>query len=136
MADWVLVDHPPAPTFLSEKPRGHSADDPVLVGAVVDLVRVHRSHRTYGRQKRTSVDHRVRRACSGEVAGDARPIGPRALDADLDDLAEASQPGHQGRVAIAVGREGLGAEQATDLVQGGGHVDFAVGVDATGDGAR
>jgi hypothetical protein len=41
MADWVLVDHPPAPTFLSEKPRGHSADDPVLVGAVVDLVRVH-----------------------------------------------------------------------------------------------
>jgi hypothetical protein len=41
LADWVLVDYEPAPTFLSEEPRCHSADDPVLVGAVVDLVRVH-----------------------------------------------------------------------------------------------
>jgi hypothetical protein len=36
---------------------------------------------------------------------------------------------------FGVGRERLGAEQASDLVQGGGHMDLAVGVDATGDGA-
>ena len=41
MADWVLVDHPPAATLLDEEPRGHCADNPVLVGAVVDPVRVH-----------------------------------------------------------------------------------------------
>jgi hypothetical protein len=41
MADWVLVHHAPAPTLLSEQSRCHSADDPVLVGAVVDPIRVH-----------------------------------------------------------------------------------------------
>jgi hypothetical protein len=41
MADRVLVDHAPAPTLLSEEPRCHSANDPVLVGAVIDPVRVH-----------------------------------------------------------------------------------------------
>ena len=35
-----VVDHVPAPTLLSEE-SCHSADDPVLVGAVVDLVRVY-----------------------------------------------------------------------------------------------
>jgi hypothetical protein len=41
MPDRVLVDHPPAPAFLIEQSRRHRADDNVLVGAVVDLVRVH-----------------------------------------------------------------------------------------------
>jgi hypothetical protein len=43
MADRVRVDHAPAPALLSEEPRSNSADDPVLVGAVVDPVRVHGS---------------------------------------------------------------------------------------------
>jgi hypothetical protein len=43
MADRVLVDHAPAPALLSEESRCHRADDPVLVRAVVDPVRVHRS---------------------------------------------------------------------------------------------
>ena len=73
---------------------------------------------------------------SGEEAGDAGPIGPRPLHADLADLAEGFEPGQQVRVAVGVGPERLRAEQATDLVQDGGHVDLAVGVDATGDGAR
>ena len=73
---------------------------------------------------------------SGEEAGDAGPIGARALHTDLADLAEGLQPGQQGRVAVGVGPERLGAEQATDLVQDGGHMDLPVGVDATGDGAR
>ena len=74
--------------------------------------------------------------CSGEEAGDAGPIGPRPLHADLADLPEGLQPGEQGRVAVGVGRERCGAEQATDLVQDGGHVDLPMGVDATGDGTR
>ena len=74
--------------------------------------------------------------CSGEEAGDAGPIGARPLHADLSDVAEGLEPGQQGRVSVGVGPEGLGAEQASDLVEGGGHVDLAVGVDATGDGAR
>ncbi len=73
---------------------------------------------------------------SGEVTGDAGSIGPGPLHADLADLPEGFEPGQQLRVAVGVGPERLGAEQATDLVQGGGYVDLAVGVDATGDSAR
>jgi hypothetical protein len=40
------------------------------------------------------------------------------------------------RAEYPSGSERVGAEQATDLVEGGGHVDLAVGVDATSDGAR
>ena len=64
------------------------------------------------------------------------PIGPGPFHTDLGDAPESCQPGEQGRVAVGVGRERLGAEQATHLVQRGGHVDLAVGVDAAGDGAR
>ena len=73
---------------------------------------------------------------SGEVTRDAGPIGPGAFHSDLGDLTEHVQPGQQGRVAVGVGPKRLGAEQATDLVQDGGHMDLAVGVDATGDRAR
>ena len=75
-------------------------------------------------------------AGSGEEAGDAGPRGPRPLHADLSDGAEGLKPAEQGRVPVGVGPEGLGAEQAADLVEGGGHMDLAVSVDATGDGAR
>ncbi len=75
-------------------------------------------------------------SCSGEEAGEAGPIGARPLHADLADVAEGLKPGQQSRVPVGVGPEGLGAEQASDLVEGGGYVDLAVGVDATSDGAR
>ncbi len=71
-----------------------------------------------------------------EEAGDARPIGPRPFHPDFSDVAEGFEPGEQGRVALGIGPERLGAEQATDLVQHGGHVDLPVGVDATGDDTR
>ncbi len=74
--------------------------------------------------------------CSGEVTGDAGPIGPRPLYTDLADLPEGFEPGQKIRVTLGIGPERLGAEQATDLVQDGGHMDLSVGVDATGDSAR
>src|ERR1700733_8247301 len=40
-ADRALVDHPPAPTLLSEETWSHSAHDPVLVSAVVEPVGIH-----------------------------------------------------------------------------------------------
>ena len=52
------------------------------------------------------------------------------------DFPEGFEPAEQGRVTVGIGPERFGAEQATDLVQGGGHVDLSVGVDATGDGTR
>jgi hypothetical protein len=41
LADRVLIDHAPAPALLGEEARGHRSDDPVLVGTVIDPVRVH-----------------------------------------------------------------------------------------------
>ena len=72
----------------------------------------------------------------GEETGDAGPIGPRPLHADLAHFAERFEPAEQCRIPVGIGPERLGAEQATDLVQDGGHVDLSVRVDATGDGAR
>ena len=71
----------------------------------------------------------------GRGSGRCRPRTP-SLHADLSDGAEGLKPAEQGRVPVGVGPEGLGAEQAPDLVEGGGHMDLAVSVDATGDGAR
>ena len=73
---------------------------------------------------------------SGEETGDAGPIGPRPLHADLADFSEGFEPRQKIRVAVGVGPKRLRAEQATDLVQDGGYVDLPMGVDATGDGAR
>ena len=70
------------------------------------------------------------------MTSDAGPIGPGALHANLGDLAEGFEPGQQLRVAGGVSPERLGAQQAPDLVQDGGHMDFAVSVDATSDSAR
>jgi hypothetical protein len=51
-------------------------------------------------------------------------------------VAEGLEPAEQLRIAVGVGSERLGPEQATNLVEGSGHMDLAVGVDTTGDGAR
>ena len=74
--------------------------------------------------------------CSGEEAGDAGPIGPGAFHPDLAEDAEGFEPGQQRRVALGIGGERFGAEQSSDLVQDGGHMDLCVGIDATGDNAR
>ena len=74
-------------------------------------------------------------AGSGEEAGDARPVGPRPFHPDFSDVSEIPEPRHQGGVAVGIGRERCGSEQATDVVQGGGHVNLPMGVDTTSDGA-
>ena len=68
---------------------------------------------------------------AGEVAGQADAEAAGALDADAVDGAEAAEPGEQLAVAGRGGGEALGAE----LVERGGDVDVAVGVDAAGDQA-
>ena len=72
---------------------------------------------------------------SGEEPGDAGPIGARPLHTDLADLPKGLEPAQQLGVAVGVSPKRLRAEQATDFVQDGGHVDLPMGVDATGDGA-
>ena len=72
----------------------------------------------------------------GEMTGDPGAIGPGPFDSDLGDLAERWEPSLQLHVAVGIGAERFGAEQATDLVEHSGHVDLAVGVDATDDSAR
>jgi len=71
-----------------------------------------------------------------QVAGDARAIRARAFDTDLGDGPEGLEPGQPRLVAGRVRPEGLGSEQASDAVEGGNHVDLAMGVDATDDRAR
>ena len=70
-----------------------------------------------------------------EVPGQTRSIGAGSFDADLGDAAEVLEPRHQGLVAGGIGRETLGAEQPTERVQCGCHMDVAMGVDTTGDPA-
>ncbi len=65
---------------------------------------------------------------SGEEAGDAGPIGPGPLHPDHADLPEGLEPAQQ--LGVAVGRSARNdAEQATDLVQDGGHGDLPMGVE-------
>ena len=75
-------------------------------------------------------------SCFGKEAGDARPIGPCPLHPDLSDATEGLKPAEQGRVPVGSAPKDFGAEQAPDVVEGGGHIDLAVSVDATGDSAR
>jgi hypothetical protein len=72
----------------------------------------------------------------GEESGQSGAVSTRAFNADLADRPEPGQPGEQGRVAIGIGLERLGGEQATHLVQDRGHMGLTVGVDSAGDGTR
>jgi hypothetical protein len=67
------------------------------------------------------------------MAGQPGPVAAGPLDADKDDGAEALQPAQQPAVPGGVGGERLDAEQAADVVEGGGDVDVEVGVDPSGD---
>lgn len=68
-----------------------------------------------------------------QVAGEAGAVGAGALDTHQVDLTEGSQPSEQPAVAGRCGLEGLHAEQATAMVQGGRDVHVEVGVDTSGD---
>ena len=65
-----------------------------------------------------------------------RAIGARALDADLGDLAEPRSHVEERSIASCVGREGLGADEPAERVEGSGDVDVEVRVDAPGDAWR
>ena len=71
----------------------------------------------------------------GDVAGQARAVAARALDADQGDGPEPAQPAQQARVAARGSRELLHAQQPADRVQRGRDMHVGVGVDAAGDGA-
>jgi len=68
-----------------------------------------------------------------EVAGEAGAIAARALDPDELDLAEVSEPSEQTAVTSWRGLEGLNAEKAAEMVQGGGDMHVQVRVDTRGD---
>jgi hypothetical protein len=71
-----------------------------------------------------------------QEAGEASAIRTRAFDTHLGECPEGLEPGQQRLVAGWVRLEGLGSEQASDVVERGSHMDLAMGVDATDDGAR
>ena len=66
-----------------------------------------------------------------QVAGQARAIGPRALHADLGDVAEGSEPAEQRLVARSIGLEALRAEQTSEWIESRCHMNVEVRVDAT-----
>ena len=70
------------------------------------------------------------------MAGQSRPIGPGALDADLGHVAEPFEPRQQRFVAGRVSGEALGAEQSAQRVQRRSDMDVSMGIDATGDPRR
>jgi hypothetical protein len=72
-------------------------------------------------------------ALPAQEPGEAGPIGPGSLDADLGDLPEAAQPGEQVPVAGSIGRERLGADQSAQRIEGCSYMDVEVGVDTPGD---
>jgi hypothetical protein len=110
-------------TNLGVSSWGQIFDDPMVAAAMLDLPAASRHGVLWG-------GHRPRSTSTTWIPARA------SLHADLPDLAEGFEPGEQGRVALGVGPERLGAEQASDLVQHGGHMGLPVGVDATGDRAR
>jgi hypothetical protein len=67
---------------------------------------------------------------------ESRPIGARALHADLGDLPEALEPGQKRFVASRSGREGLASEQPSERIECSGNVDVEVGVDSAGHSAH
>ena len=73
-------------------------------------------------------------ASRGDVAGQARAVAARALDADQGDDPETAQPAQQAGVPGRSGRELLDAEQPADGIQRGRDMHVGVSVHATGDG--
>jgi hypothetical protein len=73
---------------------------------------------------------------SAQVPGEAGPVRAGAFHPDPGHRAEPGHPFPQLLVASYGRGERLDAQQATDVVQHGGHVDVQVGVDATGNRAR
>jgi hypothetical protein len=74
--------------------------------------------------------------CSAQEPGQARSIRSRAFHPDLGERTEALEPDKQCLVAGRIGVETLRAEQCSERIEGGGHVDVEVSVDATGHPAR
>ena len=68
-----------------------------------------------------------------QVTGEPGAVAASALDADQGDGSEAAQPAEQAPVAGGVRGKRLDAQQPADGVQGGGHMDVEVGVNASGD---
>jgi len=66
-----------------------------------------------------------------QIAGQTSTIRTGALHPDTYRFAEASQPAQQGLVARRRGLELLHPQQATDTVQGSGHMHLEVGVHTT-----
>ena len=75
-------------------------------------------------------------ANSAQVAGQARSIRARALDADLGHVPERLEPGQQRLVAGGVGLKALRAEQPAERVERCSHVDVEMRIDATGHTTR
>jgi hypothetical protein len=65
--------------------------------------------------------------------GQASAVGAGAFKADALHRPEAFGPGDQGDIAAGRGREGLGVERPSRLVDDRGHVGVQVGVDSDGD---
>ena len=83
-----------------------------------------------------SVDLEDLDANSAQVACQARAIRTGALDADLGDVAEGSEPAEQRLVAAGVGLKALRAKQPAEWVEGGSDMDVEVSIDATGHPTR
>ena len=71
-----------------------------------------------------------------QEAGQARAIRTGALHADLGHVAEGLEPAQQRLVAVRVGGKALRAEQPTQRIERGGHMDVTMGIDTTGNPAR
>ena len=71
-----------------------------------------------------------------QVPGQAGPVRARAFHPDPGHRAEPGHPFQQLLVALYRCRERLDAQQPTDLVHHGSHVQFQVGVNATSNRAR
>jgi hypothetical protein len=67
-----------------------------------------------------------------EVRSQSGAIGPGPFDADQDHRAEVREPGEELLVTPVGGLEGLDPEQRAFLVEGGGHVDVEMRIDAAG----
>ena len=68
-----------------------------------------------------------------QVAQQARPVGPRAFDADADGLAERAHPGQHPLVALARAGKAFGAQDAVPFIDHRRDVQVLVGIDAADD---
>jgi hypothetical protein len=80
-----------------------------------------------------SVDLHHADASSSEEASQARTPRSAPLDANNVELAVRLQPGQKFSIAVTGGRERLGAEQPTDVVEHSRDMNFLVSVDTADD---